>query len=72
MVFIDEMGKFLESAAYDGSDIYFFQQLAEIASRSKNRIGSYSWVSSTKPSTNTPIDCHVRRATNGPRSKAGS
>ena len=31
IVFIDEMGKFLESAAYDGSDIYFFQQLAEIA-----------------------------------------
>ena len=38
MVFIDEMGKFLESAAYDGSDIYFFQQLAEIASRSGNRL----------------------------------
>ena len=38
IVFIDEMGKFLESAAYDGSDIYFFQQLAEIASRSNNRL----------------------------------
>ena len=38
IVFIDEMGKFLESAAYDGSDIYFFQQLAEIASRSSNRL----------------------------------
>ena len=38
MVFVDEMGKFLESAAYDGSDIYFFQQLAEIASRSSNRL----------------------------------
>ena len=37
-MFIDEMGKFLESAAYDGSDIYFFQQLAEIASRSNNRL----------------------------------
>ena len=38
MVFIDEMGKFLESAAYDGSDIYFFQQLAEIASRKNSRL----------------------------------
>ena len=37
-VFIDEMGKFLEGAAYDGTDIYFFQQLAEIASRSHNRL----------------------------------
>ena len=38
IVFIDEMGKFLEAAAYDGSDIYFFQQLAEIASRSAGRL----------------------------------
>ena len=38
IVFIDEMGKFLEGAAYDGTDIYFFQQLAEIASRSHNRL----------------------------------
>ena len=38
VVLIDEMGKFLESAAYDSSDIYFFQQLAEIASRSDNRL----------------------------------
>ena len=38
IVFIDEMGKFLESAAYDGSDIYFFQLLAEVASRSKGRL----------------------------------
>ena len=38
MVLIDEMGKFLESAAHGGSDIYFFQQLAEIASRSNNRL----------------------------------
>ena len=38
IVLIDEMGKFLESAAYDSSDIYFFQQLAEIASRSDNRL----------------------------------
>ena len=38
IVFIDEMGKFLEGSAYDGTDIYFFQQLAEIASRSNNRL----------------------------------
>ena len=38
LVFIDEMGKFLEAAAYDGTDIYFFQQLAEIASRSAGRL----------------------------------
>ena len=38
LVFIDEMGKFLEAAAYDGTDIYFFQQLAELASRSNKRL----------------------------------
>ena len=38
LVFIDEMGKLLEAAAYDGSDIYFFQQLAEMASRSDKRL----------------------------------
>ena len=38
IVFIDEMGKFLEGAAYDGTDIYFFQQLAELAARSANRL----------------------------------
>ena len=38
IVFVDEMGKFLESAAYDGSDIYLFQQLAELASRSSRRL----------------------------------
>ena len=38
LVFIDEMGKLLEAAAYDGSDIYFFQQLAEMASRSDSRL----------------------------------
>ena len=37
-VFIDEMGKFLEAAAHDGSDIYLFQQLAERASRSRSRL----------------------------------
>lgn len=35
---IDEMGKFLESAARDGTDLYLFQQLAEIASRSNGKL----------------------------------
>ena len=38
IVFIDEMGKFLEGAARDIFDVYFFQQLAEIASRSDGRL----------------------------------
>ena len=38
VVFVDEMGKLLEGAAYEGTDIYFFQELAEIASRSNNRL----------------------------------
>ncbi|MCS1408249.1 MAG: hypothetical protein M2R45_01422 [Verrucomicrobia subdivision 3 bacterium] len=37
ILFIDEMGKFLEAAAQDGSDIYTLQQLAEAASRSNGR-----------------------------------
>ena len=37
ILFVDEMGKFLERAAQDGTDIYFFQQLAELASRSEGR-----------------------------------
>ena len=37
ILFVDEMGKFLESAAQDGSDVYIFQQLAEAASRSNGR-----------------------------------
>ena len=37
-VFIDELGKFLESAARDGTDIHLFQQLAERASRSGGRL----------------------------------
>ena len=37
VLFIDEMGKFLEAAAQDGSDIYVLQQLAEAASRSNGR-----------------------------------
>ena len=38
VLIIDEMGKFLEAAAQDGSDIYILQQLAELASRSKGRL----------------------------------
>jgi hypothetical protein len=38
IVFIDEMGKFLEAAAQEGTDIYFFQQLAEAACRSNRRL----------------------------------
>ena len=37
VLFIDEMGKFLEAAAQDGSDIYILQELAEAASRSNGR-----------------------------------
>ena len=37
ILFIDEMGKFLETATQDGSDIYILQELAEAASRSKGR-----------------------------------
>ncbi|ODM28634.1 ATP-binding protein [Marinobacter adhaerens] len=38
VLFIDEMGKFLEAAAQDGSDVYVFQQIAEAASRSNGRL----------------------------------
>lgn len=38
VVFIDEMGKFLESAAHDGADLYLFQQMAELAFRSNRRL----------------------------------
>ena len=38
IVFIDEMGKFLEAAAHDGTDIYILQELAELASRSDGRL----------------------------------
>lgn len=38
IIFIDEMGKFLEAAAQDGTDIYIFQLLAEAASRSRGRL----------------------------------
>ena len=38
LVFVDEMGKILEAATRDGSDVHFFQQLAEMASRSNGRL----------------------------------
>jgi hypothetical protein len=38
LIVIDEMGKFLEGAAAKGSDIYFFQELAEVAARTKGRL----------------------------------
>ena len=37
LLFVDEMGKFLEGAARGHFDIYVFQQLAEAASRSNGR-----------------------------------
>jgi len=37
VLLIDELGKFLEAAARDSGDIYFFQRLAEAASRSEGR-----------------------------------
>lgn len=38
IVFVDEMGKFLEAAARQGTDVYFFQQLAEMSSRSQGKL----------------------------------
>ena len=38
VLLIDELGKFLEAAARDGTDIHLFQQLAELASRSRCRL----------------------------------
>ncbi|ADE13305.1 putative ATP-binding protein [Nitrosococcus halophilus Nc 4] len=38
IVFLDEMGKFLEGAVHGDRDIYLFQQLAEVASRSNGRL----------------------------------
>lgn len=38
LLVIDEMGKLLEHAASDGGDAFFFQELAEAASRSEGRL----------------------------------
>lgn len=37
LLVIDELGKLLESAAQEGEDIYFFQELAEAANRSAGK-----------------------------------
>ena len=38
LVIIDELGKFLEHAAYTGDDIGFYQELAETAARCKGKL----------------------------------
>jgi hypothetical protein len=38
IIFIDEMGKFLEGAAAENTDINIFQQMAELAARSRQRL----------------------------------
>ena len=38
ILFVDEMGKFLEWAAQTGGDVFIFQQLAEAANRSSGRL----------------------------------
>lgn len=38
LLVIDEMGKYLEEATRQGGDIHFFQELAELASRTKGRL----------------------------------
>ena len=38
IILVDEMGKLLEGVSRDGSDVYFFQQIAELASRSDGRL----------------------------------
>lgn len=38
LLVIDELGKFLESAALEGDDVYFFQELAEAASRTSGKL----------------------------------
>lgn len=38
LLVIDELGKFLEAASSDGDDIYFYQELADLAGRCKGRL----------------------------------
>jgi hypothetical protein len=38
LILLDEMGKLLEGAARDDRDIFLFQQIAELAARSKKRL----------------------------------
>ena len=37
LLFVDEMGKLLEAASAGNGDVYFYQLLAELASRSNGR-----------------------------------
>ena len=41
MLIVDEMGKFLEHAAYENGDIFIFPEIAEKFNRSQNQI--YLW-----------------------------
>ena len=38
LLILDELGKFLESASQTGEDIYFYQELAEMASRTNGKL----------------------------------
>ena len=38
LLVVDEMGKFLEHSAQQGTDIYFYQELAEAAARAKGKL----------------------------------
>lgn len=38
LLILDELGKFLEAAAQTGEDVYFYQELAEAASRCKGKL----------------------------------
>ena len=71
IVFFDEMGKLLEGAARDGSDVYFFQQLADMASRSNGRLirGGYPPPSVSR---STPTVYLVKCGMSGRKSKGVS
>ena len=70
MVFIDEMGKFLEGAARDIADVYFFSNLPKSPPAAKATLSSSA--SSTRPLTNIPTVCRGRCARNGQRFKVVS
>ena len=38
LLVVDEMGKFLEHSAQQGTDVYFYQELAEAAARAKGKL----------------------------------
>ncbi len=38
LLLVDELGKFLEYSAQQGADVYFFQELAEAAARTKGKL----------------------------------